>query len=136
MARIKWVEHRLENWGRWSAQSEGGALGYPKQSPFARLAPSCGRNESSVPVSDLDASEIDDAVMSLQLTQSHLYLVLTLTYAKGLPRHLVAKRMGRAESTISANLGDADRAIARWLDAKREGQSRQVGAKQPRQSGS
>lgn len=123
MARIKWVEHRLENWGRWSAQRESGALGYPRQSTFARMAPSGGRNEASVPVSDLDAAEIDDAVMSLQLTQSHLYLVLTLTYAKGLPRHQVAKRMCRAESTISANLGDADRAIARWLDGKRKVQS-------------
>lgn len=125
MARIKWVEHRLENWGRWSAQCESGALGYPRQSPFARFAPSGGRNEAAIPVSDLDASEIDDAVQSLQLTQSHLYMVLTLTYAKGLPRYQVAKRMGRAESTISANLGDADRAIARWLDDKRAVQRKQ-----------
>lgn len=120
MARIKWVEHRLENWGRWLSQKECGALGYPRQSTFARLAPSSGRNESVIPVSDLDASEIDDAVKSLQLTQSHLYLVLTLTYAKGLPRHQVAKHMSRAESTINANLGAADLAIKRWLDDKAE----------------
>ena len=57
-------------------------------------------------------------VKSLQFTQSHLYQALTLTYAKGLPRHLVAKRMCRAESTISKNLEDADHAIKRWLDDK------------------
>ena len=118
MARIEWIKHRLENWARWSQQSASGALGYPKQTAFARLAPSGGRNEASVPVSDLEASETDDAVKSLQFTQSHLYMALTLTYAKGLPCYQVAKRMGRAESTVKRNLEDGDRAIARWLDDK------------------
>lgn len=135
MARIKWVEARLENWGRWAAQREAGALGYPKQSVFYRLAASAGRGEAVIPVSDLDASEIDDAVKSLQLAQSHLYLVLTLTYAKGLPRYQVAQRMGRAESTVSANLGDADRAIAKWLDAKREAQRNKAASVGARTSG-
>lgn len=120
MARIEWVRHRLENWARWSQQSESGALGYPKQTAFARMAPSRGRNESSVPVADLEASETDDAVKSLQFTQSHLYLALSLTYAKGLPCYQVAKRMGRAESTVKRNLEDGDRAIARWLEDKQK----------------
>lgn len=128
MARIEWVKHRLENWGRWSMQQEAGALGFPRQSTFVRLAPSAGRNESSVPISDLDAAEIDDAVMSLKTKKykSHLYLVLTLTYAKGLPRHLVAKKMCKAESTVNANLGDADREIERWLSDKREAQQKKL----------
>ena len=119
MARINWVRHRLEEWGRWCQQSESGALGFPKQSAFARMTPSAGRNESTVPTYSLQASEIHEAVKSLQLTQSHLFQVLTLTYAWGLPRHLVAKRMVRAESTISANLDAADQAIKRWLDDKK-----------------
>lgn len=123
MARIDWVRRRLENWARWCAQRETGALGFPKQSTFARLAVPSGTAEAVVPVIALDASEIDDAVQSLRFTQSHLYLVLTLTYVKNLPRHQVAKQMSRAESTVSANLGDADRAIARWLDDKREAQA-------------
>ena len=116
MARIEWVKQRLENWGRWSQQSDAGALGYPKQSPFARLAPSSGRGEGWVDVRSLEASETDDAVKAMRFTQSHLYMVVVLTYAKGLPRHRVALKMDRAESTISANLGDADRAIQRWLE--------------------
>lgn len=119
MARIDWVKQRLENWSRWCQQSDSGALGYPKQSTFVRMAPSAGRNESAIPVQSIEASETDDAVKSLQFTQSHLHQVLILTYAKGLPRHLVAKRMCRAESTISSNLGDADRAVARWLDDRK-----------------
>lgn len=116
MARIEHIKQRLENWGRWCQQSDSGGLGYPKQTAFARLAPSAGRNESSVPIQSIEASETDNAVKSLQFTQSHLHQVLVLTYAKALPRHLVAKRMCRAESTIANNLGDADRAVARWLD--------------------
>ncbi len=123
MARIEWVKQRLENWARWSQQSASGALGYPRQTAFARLSPSSGRNDGIVPVADLEASETDAAVKSLQFSQSHLYMALLLTYAKGMPRHLVARRMARAESTISRNLEDADRAIARWLDDKREAQA-------------
>lgn len=120
MARIEYIRHRLEEWGRWCQQSESGALGYPSQSAFARMGPSAGRNESVVPTIALQASEIDDAVKSLQLTQSHLFMAVTLTYAKGLPRHMVAKRMCRAESTINANLTAADHAISRWLEDKAE----------------
>jgi len=119
MARVDWVKRRLENWARWCASGESGSLGYPRQTTFARLSAPAGRNEASVPISDLDASEMNDAVDSLRWSQSHLHMVLTLTYAKGLPRHQVAKRMARAESTISANLEAADRALARWLDDKR-----------------
>ncbi len=123
MARIEYIRIRLENWARWSQQSASGALGFPRQTAFARMSPSSGRNEGMVPVADLEASETDAAVKSLQFTQSHLYMALWLTYAKGMPRHLVARRMARAESTISRNLEDADRAIARWLDDKREAQA-------------
>lgn len=119
MARIEWVRHRLENWARWCQQSDSGALGYPSQSAFVRMGVPSGRsNGDSIPVHSIEAGETDDAVKSLQFTQPHLYQALTLTYAKGLPRHLVAKRMCRAESTISKNLEDADYAIKRWLDDK------------------
>lgn len=120
MSRIKWVERRLENWGRWCAQSTAGSLGYPRQAAFARLSPSGGGGDWRVPIHDLDASEIDAAVTSLKLSQSHLYLVLVLTYARGLPRHQVARAMGRAESTVNANLGAADVAISRWLSARKD----------------
>lgn len=119
MARIEWVKHRLEEWGRWCQQSDSGGLGFPKQSAFVRLVASSGRNESTVPTISLQASEIDDAVKSMQLTQSHLYIAVKLTYADGLPRHMVARRMGRAESTVSANLDTADLVIKRWLDEKK-----------------
>lgn len=118
MARLDWVRTRLENWARWCAQRESSALGYPRSTPFAKLG-SNGGYGAVVPIMDLDASEIDDAVQSLRLTASHLHKVLILTYAKGLPRNQVALAMRRAESTVNANLCDADRAVARWLEVKK-----------------
>lgn len=125
MARIEWVKDKLENWARWCQQGDSGGLGYPNQSAFVRMGvPSARDRDSAIPVSAIDAAEINDAVESLKLRQSHLYLVLTYTYAKGCPRDVVAKKMCRAESTISANLCDADRAMKRWLDDKQAAKQR------------
>lgn len=119
MARIEYIKHRLENWGRWCQQRESVSLGYPKQSSIARLIAPSGRSDDAVPLSSIDASEIDDAVTALRFSQPHLHMVLTLTYAKGLPRHQVAVKMAKAESTISSNLDAADRALDRWLTDKK-----------------
>ncbi len=120
MARIEWVRHKLENWGRWCQMQADGGLGYPKQSAFARLGGRGSRAEAVIPVTAIDASEVDQAVNALRLSQSHLYKVLTLTYAQGLPRHLVAKKLARAESTVQRNLEDADHALARWFTERAE----------------
>lgn len=120
MARIEWVRHKLENWGSWCQMQDDGGLGYPKQTAFARLGGRGSRAEAVIPVSSIDAAEVDRAVLSLRFTQPHLFHVLTLTYAKGLPRHMVAKQMHRADSTIKRNLEDADHAIARWYAAQDE----------------
>ena len=119
MARIEWVRYRLENWSRWCQQQDSGGLGYPKQAAFARLGGRSSRSESVIPTDNIAANETDQAVKSLQGVQSHLYLVLTLHYAQGLPRHLVAKRMARTERTVRQTLDDADMAVARWFEDKK-----------------
>ncbi len=112
MARIEHIRLRLENWALWYSRKQGNAQGYRTENILSRWGmPTGGYREATLPVIDEDARAVDDAVKSLQLTRSHLYLVLMLTYAQGLPRHLVARRMARAESTVSRNLEDADRAL-------------------------
>ncbi|MGI9153051.1 MAG: antiterminator Q family protein [Rubrivivax sp.] len=118
MARIEYIRQRLENWARWCAQQDNHGLGYPTQTAFARLGGKGSRAELGLPIAPRDAAEIDEAVKSLRFTQSHLYMMLTLHYAKSLPRHQVARLMCRAESTIKRQLEDADHAIARWLQSK------------------
>ena len=125
MARIEWVRHKLENWARWCADTASGGVGYPKQSAFARLGVSGGGPDDGIPVQSLDACETNAAVESLRYTLSHLFMALTLVYAKGLPRQLAAKKMCRAESTIKRNLEDAEFAIARWFN-EREQEKRNI----------
>lgn len=118
MARIELVRDRLENWARWCQQQADGGLGYPKQVPFAVLSGHGRRSEAVIPILSIEAAETDQAVRSLRESQPHLHKMLVLYYAMGLPRHLVASRMGQAESTIKRQLEDADHAIARWLQER------------------
>jgi DNA-directed RNA polymerase specialized sigma24 family protein len=119
MARLEWVRHRLENWARWCQQQDAGGLGYPKQSAFARLGGKGSRAEAVIPTDSIEASETDQAVKSLQGLHSDLHRVLTLTYAQGLPRHLVARKMAVTERTVHANLERADYALARYFEDRK-----------------
>lgn len=127
MARIESIRRRLENWARWCARRDDGALGYPTTNVLARLAGKGTRAEAVIPLDHIEAAETNDAVESLRLKRSHLYLVLTLHYAQGRPIHQVAQRMVRAESTIKRNLEDADAALQQWLRDRHEARRRVMG---------
>ena len=118
MARIDWVRMKLENWARWSTQRDSNGLGFPSQTPFARMGGPVGRSEPTIPTMHIDASETDDAVQSLKPDQPHLHAVLVLHYQKGFDIHRVASYLKKANSTIKRNLEDADHAIARWYSDK------------------
>lgn len=111
MRRIDWVRHRLENWSRWSIQREDG-LGYPSQSPFARLGVPSSKGSDYIPTNNIDASEIDYMVNSFRLSRSHLYIVLQLHYVKGYQINRVAKMMSKSERSVREHLCEADHAIA------------------------
>lgn len=125
MARIDWVRLRLENWARWCTSQDRGSLGYPSQSAFARLGGRGRRAEAVIPVLAIDAEETNRAVQSLRSSTPHLFLVLQLLYAQGLPRHLVARRMARTEDTVKRNLEEADQALARWFAEQAQARDRQ-----------
>lgn len=120
MARIDWVRMQLENWARWCTSQDRGGLGYPSQAAFAKLGGHGRRAEASIPLLSLQAEQTDRAVQSLRQPHPHLYLVLQLHYAKGLPRHQVAQRMARTEDTVKRNLEEADHALARWFDQQQQ----------------
>jgi DNA-directed RNA polymerase specialized sigma24 family protein len=120
MARIEHIRQRLENWARWSQERDAGGSGYPRVNILAKVGGTDNWGRNSIPTNSIEASETDDAVRSLQLTRSHLYLTLTLHYAKGLPIHQVSTRLHKAESTIKRHLEEADLAIERWLQGRAE----------------
>lgn len=118
MARIKWISQRLSDWGRWARQREDGALGYPKQSAFARIGPSSGQGDG-VPFSSIDASLTDDAVKSIRFTHPHIHLTLVMHYVHGYEILKVAQRMSRSERTIKSNLEGADHILAAWFTERK-----------------
>lgn len=120
MARIDWVKDRLENWARWAVQRQAGALGYPRQSVFARLAGKGTRAEAVIPIDDVDAALTDDAVNALRWDKPHLYLTLQCIYVQGREIAETAQRLGRAPSTIKAHLEQADQLLAVWFRERAE----------------
>ena len=129
MARIDWIQTKLKNWANWKVREQSGGSGWSSQSSFLREAISSGYRESVIPVDDIDAALTNTAVESLRAGQSHLHMTLQLIYI-GPPREAplgireTARRMARAESTIKANLDQADHALAQWFRDRSERQQR------------
>lgn len=123
MARIEWIKHELDNWAVWKVQEESGGLGFAKQSAFLRDAGQSGYHEAHIDIRSNDAAVMNQAVESLRMTRSHLYETLQLVYVgtrREAPLGIVgaAQRMGKAKSTICANLGHADYALAQWYSER------------------
>jgi hypothetical protein len=112
--RIEWVVLRLNNWALWKSKEASGGLGFPGQSSFLREIDS-GYRESIIPIDDCDASVTNDAVESLKVKRQHLYDCLQCFYVKGIGIRGTAQELGKAPSTISAQLDAADRELSAWF---------------------
>ncbi len=128
MARIEWVRERLENWARWAVQREQGALGFPRQAAFTRLANKGTRSEAVIPIDNIDAALTDEAVTALRWNRSHLYLTLQCIYVQGRDVADTARRLGKAPSTIKAHLEQADAALAIWFRERAEARQARKGS--------
>lgn len=120
MARIEWIKQRLQNWALWCVQAESGGAGYSSTTSFLHEVDSSRYRESVVPVDEVDASVTNQAVESLRPERSHLYETLHCIYPKGLGIKETARRTCRAESTIKAQLEQADLALKVWFDARQQ----------------
>ena len=119
MARLEHIKRRLDNWALWKARMNDSGLGFHSRSILAVDVWMRGSyNGASIPHFEEDAQQIDEAVNALKLGKGHLFVTLDCIYLKDLGVKQTALRMQRAESTIKAQLEQADYAIAAWLDAK------------------
>jgi len=123
MARIKWVQQRLENWGMWASRGGGGSGGYPTESVLAAWAEAEDRQWSRyrcggtvIPINESEAWEIDRAVASFKDTRPNMYEAVVLVYAYDFGVLEAAYRARVAESTMHARLAQADSAVAMWLE--------------------
>lgn len=113
MARIEWVEYRLLNWANWKLSRGGGVLGYAS----VNLAnPDGGRDgyvEARVPISDVDADEVERAIG--QLNPPGLALTVREVYAGPGGIRDKARRLCCAEATVYARIDQAHVQLARLL---------------------
>jgi hypothetical protein len=118
MANHDWVKSRLDNWARWLTRRDSGALGYPRRSSLCwGLASGSGPDGPVVPVNDIEASRMHDAIESLHLSHSQLYLVVYCRYvgdprlSQGRRRALsvaeTARAMCCAQSTVYSHMTQA-----------------------------
>jgi hypothetical protein len=122
--RIEWVSLRLNNWALYKARESAGGLGFATQSALLRES-SSGYRESVIPIDETDASVTNDGVESLKATRRLLYDCLQTYYVTG-PGGIkaTAARLGKSESTIKAQLGQADLALSLWFVERSERQKK------------
>lgn len=119
MARIEWIKHKLDNWALWKVREACGGLGWATQSVLLANRVDESR-DTPLPVDENEARQTDQAVESLKLGRGHLYMTLKHIYIDGIGIKATARQLGRAESTIKAQLDQADHALRDWFNAKAE----------------
>lgn len=119
MARIEWVKLRLNNWALWKERESRGGLGFATRSVLLCESSSSYR-ESVIPVDEVDAGVTNSAVEALRPGRVQLWQVLQLIYVQGVGIKEAARRAGRAESTIKAQLEQADHALSAWFGERTE----------------
>lgn len=122
MARIDHIHRRLVVWGAWRARREDSGLGYPKVNILLSMGGggASGYRETVLPLNEIEAAETDQAVESLRLVKSHLYVTLHHIYIGNKGVTGTARLMARSRAAINAQLDQADIDLARWLEDRQQ----------------
>lgn len=123
MARIEWVEAKLNNWALWVQSEASGGNGYPTQSVL--LANPVDRSREidlRSTVDSVEAMTTDRAVSSLRVANAQIHRTLVCIYVedRGVPG--TAVQLGRSVATVHANLSRADELLRVWFNQHRQQQ--------------
>lgn len=116
MARIEWIEQRLQNWARWKLARGGGALGYAQVNLADADAGRDGYIEARIPTSDVEAAETDQAVA--RLNPPGLALTVREVYVGAGGIKDKARRLTCGVATVYARVEQAHRQLASDLSDK------------------
>lgn len=119
MARIEWVQQRLENWALWHERGRGGGLGYATSSILLMERVDGGNRDVMLPVDEIEAGETNEGVEALRGPHSDLHRTLELYYLAGVGIKETALAVHRAESTVKAQLARADQVLAEWFAVRK-----------------
>ena len=115
MARIDWVKQRLDNWALWKEREARGGMGFYRTTSFLRLAVDRSHHDALLSsVDDVEAQETDRAVSSLLAGHPQVHRTIVLIYVEDKGIRTTALMLGRAESTVKANLERGDHLLAAW----------------------
>lgn len=74
-----YISRRMTEWSDWLLKREEGALGFPKQCSYTRLAAS-GGSAGFTPGTDSDAMEVDAIMAQIKLANPKIYRVLHMFF--------------------------------------------------------
>lgn len=119
MARIDWIEQRLQEWARWRLMPGSGMLGYAGVDLADADAGRGGYVSVAIPTSDVQASEMDELVT--RLPGELRATVLEVYVGRGGEREHLAK-LCCTRSTMYQRIDRAHRLLADHLLAKQQRQ--------------
>lgn len=119
MAKLEWIDQRLQNWARWVHGGLAGGLGYSGMRWGAPTASSSDR-EAVIPTNAVEASETHDEVVKLT---PELRQTVEVYYLGSGSRAQMCERLRCATATIDSRLTKAHRLLA---DVFSERQRRQA----------
>lgn len=116
MARIDWIEHRLQNWARWKLARGSGSMS--SVNLLAADMPRDPYSDKPIPISDCEASDTDEAVERLYPSELKVTVLEHYCGAGGM-RHKLT-RLCCSEPTLHARIGRAHRLLADHFLAKQD----------------
>jgi DNA-directed RNA polymerase specialized sigma24 family protein len=117
MARIEWVEQRLQLWARWRSQRGAGQSGFARTNILARWwrPPNNREAEAHIPVDEVEAFATDQAVRELDV---HLRDTIEQVYLGSGSVGDDAARLGCSVSTVHARISTAHKRLRVSLDTR------------------
>lgn len=111
--RANHFDQKLKNWGDWMRKGKEGGLGYASSSPLANLMGRAQRAEQGciVPIDDVDASLVDDAVRSLPVELQRMAMAW---YVEGLSVRQCAKKLSCSTTTVPVRVDALCHGVEVW----------------------
>lgn len=117
MARIDWVEERLQNWARWKLMQGSGALGFARVNLERVTADT--QAEARIPTNDVEAAETEAAIVLLHPPGLVLTVREFYTGTGGIADK--SRRLCCGVATIYSRLDQAHRQLAdHFLERQRK----------------
>jgi hypothetical protein len=110
-----YVTKRMVQWADWSLKRDAGALGYPKQAPYTRLAAN-GGTSGYIPDLDSDAMEVDKIMSKIKIDDSKTYRVLHMFYGIDFEKGHAVPTLKSTAALLAAEYGCHRDTLYAWLE--------------------